>query len=475
MDFFLFRGNIWLGNGQFCDALLVRRGRIAAAGRQQTLYPLAEGCSFIDCGGRTVIPGFFDACLCLSAAGTPLPDGITGLEAACQTWMTAHPRQGKTGARLFWRSCGAGLTREQMDRLWPHAPLVVQDLAAQKSWANTPAIRRLMERGIPAACAPLMDFAEDGSPAGSFREKACALIASVIPPPAQLQQKEWFCDRLQQAAKAGITTVQSIDLALLPPQLLPVLRQIFLERIPLPRLQLLLPPDSKLLPDRPQNPEKQPSFAGKLMDFATAACTKSVSGQTLFSATDRQQLEQILEHLRHHPIQDGNPRRLTLLDCAAADHRQVTELANAGLGIVAFPHHLEESLHRCALQSGLQLENCCPWRTLQALGAKVAFGGLDRMAPFAALQKVISRRSVTFNGQSIPSKESLTREQALHAMTAGAAWTDFQEDVTGCLQPGFRADLQILDRDYFTCEEEQVGAIRPLLVMCGGRILHREI
>lgn len=475
MDFFLFGGNIWLGNGQFCDALLVRRGRIAAVGRQKELYPLAEGCGFIDCGGRTVIPGFYDACLCLAAACSSLPDGADGLEAACKIWMTAHPWQAKKGARLFWRSEGANLSPEQMDRLWPHAPLVLQDIAAQKSWANSAALQLLKARGIPAACAPFTDVTDDGELSGSFRGKACEMIAGMIPAPGQFQQKIWYCSWLQRAARAGITTIQSLDLICQSLQILPALRQLYREETALPRLQFLLPPDSTFLPNRPQTPEKQPSFCGKLIDFTTTGYIKKNAGQTLLPIAERQQLVQCLEHLRRHPVPDGNPRRLTLLGCAAADPRQVQELAQAGLGILAFPHLLEDSLLRCAREPGLQLENCCPWRTLQALGAKVAFGGLDRMEPFAALQKAVSRKAVTLNGESIPSKESMTRENALCAMTAGAAWTDFQEDLTGRLQPGFRADVQVLDNDYFTCDQASINKIRPLLVMSGGRILHREI
>ena len=475
MDFFLFRGNIWLGNGQFCDALLVRRGRIAAVGQQQALYPLAEGCSFIDCGGRTVIPGFFDACLCLAAAASSLPEGAEGLADACKTWMMAHPRQAKKGAHLFWRSRGERLSLAQMDGLWPHAPLVLEDISERKSWANTLAVQRLLQRGIPASCAPFVDVCDDGFPIGSFREEACRLIASMIPQHGQHPQKQQVSCWLHQAAQAGITTVQSIDLAFQPQSILPVLRQLYREQHTLPRLQFMLPPDCDFLPDRPRNPEEQPSFAGKLIDFTNDENKRKTGGQTLLPVTDRKQLERVLEHLRHHPVPDGNPRRLTLLDCAAADPRQVTELAEAQLGIITFPHLLEESLRRCALQAGLQLETCCPWRTLQALGAKLAFGGLDRMAPFSALQKAVSRKLVMLNGESIPAKESLTRESALHAMTAGAAWTDFQEDLTGRLQPGFRADLQILNTDYFTCAEQQISEIRPLLVMSGGRILYREM
>ena len=67
MDIFLFHGKFWLGNGRFADAMIVRRDRIQAVGQEGELYPRATGCDFISLSGRTVIPGIFDACLCLAA------------------------------------------------------------------------------------------------------------------------------------------------------------------------------------------------------------------------------------------------------------------------------------------------------------------------------------------------------------------------------------------------------------------------
>ena len=125
MDIFLFHGKIWRGEGQFADAMVIRRGRILAVGREQELYPRAEGCTFLSCEGRTVIPGIFDACLCLAAAASPLPEGRRGLKEAVRGWLAAHPWFAKKGARLCWRSAGQRLTREEMDDLWSAAPLVL--------------------------------------------------------------------------------------------------------------------------------------------------------------------------------------------------------------------------------------------------------------------------------------------------------------------------------------------------------------
>ena len=70
---------------------------------------------------------------------------------------------------------------------------------------------------------------------------------------------------------------------------------------------------------------------------------------------------------------------------------------------------------------------------------------------------------------------TLSREEALEAYTSGSAWLQFKEDFLGRLAPGYAADLQLLDRDYFTCPREEIGSIRPVLVMAAGKPLLREI
>ena len=37
MDFFLFHGKFWMGNGRFADAMLIRGGKIAAIGQEREL------------------------------------------------------------------------------------------------------------------------------------------------------------------------------------------------------------------------------------------------------------------------------------------------------------------------------------------------------------------------------------------------------------------------------------------------------
>ena len=456
MDFFLFHGKFWLGKGRFADAMIVRRGRIQAVGQERELYLRAAGCDFISCGGRTVIPGLFDACLCLAAAGSPLPEGAVGLEEAVQTHLSAHPRLAKKGARLYWRSAGEELTRQQLDILWPHSPLVLEDVALARAWANGKALERLERKGIPPALAAHVAFGEDGRPIGRFSGPACPRIAGVIPSLGQRELKSRALMLLRQAARAGVTTVQSADLGLsLSEKDLPVVRQLYRERGDLPRLQFFSQKPRGLSPD----------FAGRLTAVADLTLALWQPGQLVAPVEDGPALDQVLEQLRRHPLPAENFRRMTLLGAPCTNSRQLRELGEQSLGVIGFPGRLEKTLAACAGQPGADLSTCCAFRTLKGLGAHMAFGGLDSLTPFSGLQKAVLREG----------KEALSLEAALETWTSGGAWTGFQEDALGKLQPGYQADLAVLDRDLFTLPPEALRHVRPVLTMAAGRVLHREI
>jgi predicted amidohydrolase YtcJ len=69
-------------------------------------------------------------------------------------------------------------------------------------------------------------------------------------------------------------------------------------------------------------------------------------------------------------------------------------------------------------------------------------------------------------------KEALTREQAVSAYTTGSAFAEFQEKDKGQLAVGMLADLAVLSADLFTVPVDQMEAIRSVMTMLGGRVVH---
>jgi predicted amidohydrolase YtcJ len=69
-------------------------------------------------------------------------------------------------------------------------------------------------------------------------------------------------------------------------------------------------------------------------------------------------------------------------------------------------------------------------------------------------------------------KEALTREQAVRAYTAGAAYAEFQEQQKGTLAPGKLADLAVLSQDIFTVPLPALPGTVSELTMVGGKVVY---
>ena len=60
----------------------------------------------------------------------------------------------------------------------------------------------------------------------------------------------------------------------------------------------------------------------------------------------------------------------------------------------------------------------------------------------------------------------------LKALTRWGAYYMLREKVQGTLEPGKFADFIVLDKDFLTVPEDQIPAIRPLMTVVGGKVIH---
>jgi predicted amidohydrolase YtcJ len=96
---------------------------------------------------------------------------------------------------------------------------------------------------------------------------------------------------------------------------------------------------------------------------------------------------------------------------------------------------------------------------------------ISPLNPWLHLRYVIT--GVNPYGQQVNPGEQLTREEALRLRTRESSWFLRMEDRLGTLEPGKLADLVVLDRDYFTVPEAEIGKIRSVLTVVDGRIVYQ--
>jgi len=104
----------------------------------------------------------------------------------------------------------------------------------------------------------------------------------------------------------------------------------------------------------------------------------------------------------------------------------------------------------------------------------VRFGlGTDNKpySPFPTIWAAVARRERLTNDVIGP-EQSITRLEALKAMTLGGAYFSFEEDSRGSLETGKLADLAVLSDDLLTVPEEEIPALSSVLTMVGGQVVY---
>lgn len=98
---------------------------------------------------------------------------------------------------------------------------------------------------------------------------------------------------------------------------------------------------------------------------------------------------------------------------------------------------------------------------------------MNSFNPFLMLYIAVSRKDD--HGNIYGPEQKLSRIEALRGLTTSAAWLSFDEERLGSLEKGKLADFVVIDRDYLTCPEEEIKAIKALRTVVAGRtVFSRE-
>ena len=111
------------------------------------------------------------------------------------------------------------------------------------------------------------------------------------------------------------------------------------------------------------------------------------------------------------------------------------------------------------------------WRSFLDHHVMLAFGTdypVESISPFRGLYAAITRQNEAGTATFQP-QERITLNEALFAYTQGSAFAENAEKQKGRLEPGFLADLVVLDRDITKATPQELLHARVLRTVVGGQ------
>jgi predicted amidohydrolase YtcJ len=219
-----------------------------------------------------------------------------------------------------------------------------------------------------------------------------------------------------------------------------------------------------------------PDGKAKLLELLKWAASKRYTIQIHWNPdrTVHDLLDVVEEVGRDHPVRD---LRWTVLHLYNASEDSLARIKQLGLiwGVQDGPYFGGERLQQEV--GAAAARRLPPIATALRMGIVVAAGTdahrVSSYNPFVSLQWYLD--GTTIGGtQTRGSEEAPTRRQALEMYTRNSAFEANEDDQRGTLQPGKLADLAVLSADYMTVPVREVGQIRSVLTMIGGKIVFAD-
>ena len=495
------------------QALAVRGDRILMVGSDAQVLAAYADAPRIDAAGRTIVPGLIDAHAHLMGQGMSLmqadlvgTESIEGVVARLKEFARRLPE----GAWLTGRGWDqndwptqAFPTRADLDEAFPDRPVLLERIDGHASWANTAALEvagleTIRESDNP----PGGEIGRDasGEPTGVFIDEATRLVGRYVPAPSEEEQLQALRLALEETARYGITGVHDAGVELRDIELY---RRATAEGWFTLRLYGMISGRGETFE---RICEDGPIFEDRLtvrsVKFYIDGALGSRGAALIEPYSDAPETSGLLQttpdaftedvkaafacgfQVNTHAIGDlGN--RVSLDAYAAArkavgnsvgrhriEHAQIvhpddiTRFAELGVIAAMQPTHATSDMYWAEDRVGSQrIEGAYAWRSFVEEGVPLAFGSdfpVEKVNPMLGFHAAVTRQDAEGypEGGWLPDQR-LTRAEALHAFSLGAAYAAFQEDDIGSLEPGKLADFVVLSRD--------------IMAIPAGRILGTEV
>ncbi|MFT5012679.1 MAG: putative amidohydrolase YtcJ [Patiriisocius sp.] len=509
-----------------CDALAIGDGKILGTGSAEALKTQFDKAEIVDCGGRTILPGFIEPHMHFLPIATigqfsdvgPFRFGkVDDALGHLKTLVSDLKRNEWLVARQFDPSLQEGpdvLTRQMLDRVSEQHPILVYNASLHFAYCNTAALELAgIDENTLDASGSSFGRGSDGKPNGVLQGGfAMSQVAKHNPGQADYDLTEACLNVCRRANAVGVTTfcdqatgmsrgVKELDLY----------RALAESGRMSARLRYSL---SYALQEKWDMTDAKPGDGDAMARLTAWKIVSDGSNQGLSGLQREPYLNsesrgvayvepEVLIEMVKDRAGRGWPLAIHANGDQAIDHvLDAYEAADEAGLLTNGPYRIEhcsilhdeqiERIQRLGLSPSFLIGHVYYWG--KAMRDKV-FGAqkaslLDRtqaceekgirwtlhsdepvteMGPLRCIQNAVTRDMWREKGSKLAANEAVDVRAAIRAMTIDAAWQCHSDHEVGSLEAGKFADFVVLASDPHTCPSENISDISVLETWMGGR------
>jgi predicted amidohydrolase YtcJ len=535
-DKIFFNARIYTGNEAqpFAEAMALRDNKIIAVGTSEEIKKLAGASTdTFNLQGKLVTPGFNDAHIHflrgslemqtadLNRCKTPKDAADTVLAFAQRNaeadWITGSGWQ----YTIFPDSKP---TKEILDAIIPDRPVFIYAYDGHSAWVNSKALELAgIDKNTPYSGFGSIVKDKNGKPTGMLSEGAMQLVRKLLPPITKENKLKAIQAGLQYAASLGITSLQNASGSI---EELELYEELLLQKKLIVRYGAAFSANSKTSQediDRFTALKKKFSNNSLLradaIKFILDGVIESHTAVMINDYSDAGEKGRTANGTFALPLEDY--RRLTLafdkagfrLFTHAIGDQSVREALNAyeqcsKINGTQNSRHRIEHIEQChpddikrfqqlhvlpsmqpihadpatvAVWSKAVGQERLPysfgWQSMLQSKATLVFGSdwpaCINLDPIHGLHVAVNRQSPNGvpPGGWIP-EQRISIQDAINAYTQGGAYSSFEENTKGKLQPGYYADFIVLSKNLFSIDPTEIHSAKVLLTVVDGNVVY---
>jgi predicted amidohydrolase YtcJ len=187
------------------------------------------------------------------------------------------------------------------------------------------------------------------------------------------------------------------------------------------------------------------------------------------------EIDMVIEAIAYAQKLDPRPDpRHRIEHCSITNQQILDNIKKEGI-IPVFHCYMYELGEKMLVYGSERISMLHPTKTAEDMGIIYALHSDAPISPYAAMPRLgsaVTRK--TKDGVVIGANQCIDAETGIKAYTYGGAYTTFEENKKGTLEPGRFADLVVLDADPTTINPDDIRNIKVEMTIVGGKIAYQK-